>query len=90
MPAMPGTFWVPLRRSRSWPPPRARGSIVTPSRTTSTPPPCGPPNLWAETVMRSAGRQTSATFVPGGHLVFAIVAEFDPIKKVWLDAVNPR
>lgn len=35
-------------------------------------------------------RQTSATFVPGGHLVFAIVAEFDPVKKVWRDAINPR
>ena len=35
-------------------------------------------------------RQTSAQFVPGGHLVFAIVAEFDPIKKIWKDAINPR
>lgn len=35
-------------------------------------------------------RQTSAAFVPAGHLVFAIVAEFDPVKKVWRDAVNPR
>jgi hypothetical protein len=35
-------------------------------------------------------RQTSATFVPSGHLVFAIVAEFDPKTKQWHDAVNPR
>lgn len=35
-------------------------------------------------------RQTSAQFVPGGHLVFAIVAEFDPHKKLWHDAINPR
>jgi hypothetical protein len=35
-------------------------------------------------------RQTSAAFVPGGHIVFAIVAEYDPVKKVWHEAVNPR
>lgn len=35
-------------------------------------------------------RQTSATFVPGGHLVFAIVAEFDPKTKQWREATNPR
>jgi hypothetical protein len=35
-------------------------------------------------------RQTSAAFVPAGHLVFAIVAEFDPKAKTWRDAVNPR
>lgn len=35
-------------------------------------------------------RQTSAVFVPAGHLVFAIVAEFDPKTKQWHDAVNPR
>jgi hypothetical protein len=35
-------------------------------------------------------RQTSAQFIPGGHLVFAIVAEFDAVKKIWHDAVNPR
>ena len=34
-------------------------------------------------------RQTSAAFVPGGHIVFAIVAEFDPIAKRWLEARNP-
>jgi hypothetical protein len=35
-------------------------------------------------------RQTSAAFVPGGHLVFAIIAEFDAKTKQWRDAVNPR
>jgi hypothetical protein len=35
-------------------------------------------------------RQTSATFVPSGHLVFAIVAEFDAGAKSWRDAINPR
>ncbi|MES2953666.1 MAG: hypothetical protein V4674_03870 [Patescibacteria group bacterium] len=34
-------------------------------------------------------RQTSAQFVPEGHLVFAIVAEFDPEMKEWLHAENP-
>ena len=35
-------------------------------------------------------RQTSATFVPGGHLEFALVAEFDPKTQKWRDADNPR
>jgi hypothetical protein len=35
-------------------------------------------------------RQTSCAFVPGGHLAFAIIAEFDPRAKTWKDAVNPR
>ncbi|MEZ0230176.1 MAG: hypothetical protein ACAI25_16255 [Planctomycetota bacterium] len=34
-------------------------------------------------------RQTSASFVPGGHIVFTIVAEFDPLRKSWLEAKNP-
>ena len=34
-------------------------------------------------------RQTSAPFIPKGHLVFAIVAEFDPLAKRWRDAKNP-
>ncbi len=34
-------------------------------------------------------RQTSALFVPNGHLVFAIVAEFNPVRKEWLEARNP-
>ena len=35
-------------------------------------------------------RQTSAAWVPGGHIVFAIVAPFDPRSKSWLAARNPR
>jgi hypothetical protein len=35
-------------------------------------------------------RETSADFVPGGHIVFAIVAEFDASRGVFLGAVNPR
>lgn len=34
-------------------------------------------------------RQTSAPFVPDGSLVFAIVAEFDPVRKRWKRARNP-
>jgi hypothetical protein len=35
-------------------------------------------------------RQTSAPWIPGGHLVFAIVAEYDAVKKAWHEARNPR
>ncbi len=59
--AMPATFWVPLRRPRSWPPPSDRGERSTPSRTTSTPTPLGPPNLWPLIVTRSATEARSAT-----------------------------
>src|SRR5262249_36811643 len=34
-------------------------------------------------------RETSASFVPDGHLVFAVVAAFDPVKKRWRGAQNP-
>lgn len=34
-------------------------------------------------------RETSAPFVPYGHIVFAIVAEYDKVKKEWLEARNP-
>lgn len=35
-------------------------------------------------------RSTSAEWIPPGHIVYCIVAEFDPIKKDWFpDAVNP-
>ncbi len=34
-------------------------------------------------------RETSAGWLPAGHIVFSIVAEFDPIKKAWKDAINP-
>jgi hypothetical protein len=35
-------------------------------------------------------RQTSASFVPSGHTVFAIVAEFDPWTQRWHEAENPK
>ena len=35
-------------------------------------------------------RQTSAPWIPGGHIVFAIVAGFDPKTKTWQHAANPR
>ena len=56
---MPATLWVPLRRSRSWPPPTISGSIAVPSRTTRTPTPFGPPNLWALSDSRSTCGHTS-------------------------------
>jgi hypothetical protein len=34
-------------------------------------------------------RETSAVFVPEGHLVFAIVAEYDPVRKRFKAARNP-
>ena len=55
---IPGTLCVPLRRSRSCPPPTSSGSMVTPLRTTSTPTPLGPPNLWALSDIRSTCGQS--------------------------------
>jgi hypothetical protein len=34
-------------------------------------------------------RQTSAAFIPCGHLVFAIIAEFDVKNAAWRSAENP-
>lgn len=34
-------------------------------------------------------RETSCPWIPTGHIVFALVAEFDPCRKDWKDAVNP-
>ena len=34
-------------------------------------------------------RETSAAWVPDGHIVFAIVAEYDPVRKRWHRARNP-
>lgn len=34
-------------------------------------------------------RETSASFIPEGNIVFAIVAEFDPTKGEWKHANNP-
>ena len=60
MAAIPATFWVPLRRSRSWPPPWMRGARGTPVRVTRAPIPLGPPNLWALMATRSTARHCSA------------------------------
>jgi hypothetical protein len=35
-------------------------------------------------------RETSASFIPAGHIAFAIVAEFDAAKNGWQHAENPR
>ena len=50
---IPAVFWVPLRRSRSWPPPMISASTFGPPRSTRTPTPFGPPNLWALSESRS-------------------------------------
>lgn len=34
-------------------------------------------------------RDTTAPWVPPGHIVFALVAEFDPYRKAWNESVNP-
>lgn len=34
-------------------------------------------------------RETSAKFIPSGHILFSIVAVFNTIKKEWEDAENP-
>lgn len=34
-------------------------------------------------------RETSAQWLPKGHIVFAIVAEFDPVEQDWKEANNP-
>ena len=44
-PTAPATSWVPLRRSRSWPPPNVSGRSRVPSRTTRTPDPLRAPEL---------------------------------------------
>ena len=62
----PATLCVPLRRSRSCPPPTSIGANAAPPRATSTPTPFGPPNLCADSDSRStcgviarAGRASS-------------------------------
>ena len=35
-------------------------------------------------------RETSASFVPTGHIVFAIVAAWDVTRQEWREAENPR
>ena len=56
---MPPTLCVPLRRSRSWPPPTISGSISRPIRCIVTPMPFGPPNLCADTVNTSTSFEIS-------------------------------
>lgn len=34
-------------------------------------------------------RETSAVWLPVGHIVFSIIAEFNPRMKEWEDAINP-
>lgn len=34
-------------------------------------------------------RETSVQWIPTGHIVFAIVAEFDSVNGEWKDATNP-
>ena len=57
--AMPAVFCVPLRRSRSCPPPMISGSTFGPPRSIRTPTPLGPPNLWALSDIRSTCGVTS-------------------------------
>ena len=33
--------------------------------------------------------QTSAPFIPKGHVVYAMVAQYDPLRKAWNSAKNP-
>lgn len=45
-----------------------------------------------ETVKEGVGlilRETSARWIPNGHIVYAIVTEWDREKKIWLPANNP-
>ncbi len=60
-PTAPATSCVPLRRSRSCPPPSCWASSATPARTTSAPVPTGPPHLCEASVTRSAGAAASRT-----------------------------
>jgi hypothetical protein len=34
-------------------------------------------------------RETSAAWIPSGHIVFSIITIFDPFKKIWNNAINP-
>lgn len=34
-------------------------------------------------------RETSASWIPAGHIVFSIIAEFNPHLKIWEKAINP-
>ena len=56
---IPPTLWVPLRRSRSCPPPTISGSISKPIRCIVTPIPFGPPNLCADNDITSTSFEIS-------------------------------
>ena len=56
---MPATLCVPLRRSRSCPPPNISGSRFFPALITVIPTPFGPPNLCAESESASTSGVTS-------------------------------
>jgi len=60
MATIPATLCVPLRRSRSWPPPIRRGSTDVAPRTKRAPTPFGPPNLCADTATRSKSAVAAA------------------------------
>ena len=64
-PTAPATSWVPLRRSRSCPPPYWRGSRTTRPATASAPTPTGPPTLCALSDTRSAPAVASARSIHG-------------------------
>ena len=61
-PTMPGTFNVPARRPRSWPPPTICGSssILDARRTYNAPTPFGPYNLCALNEARSTSRAATS------------------------------
>ena len=72
MPAMPGTFSVPPRRSRSCGPPITCGATRTPLRTQSAPMPFGPWNLCAAKLARSTGIERSSQGMRPTHCVASV------------------
>ncbi len=64
----PATFWVPLRRSRSWPPPTSCGWSGTPSRTTRAPTPFGPAALVRRQRHEVRGRRVGGDVEPRQRL----------------------
>ena len=60
-PAIAGGSMVPLRMSRSWPPPCTSGVTSSSRRTTSAPTPKGPPTLWPVRVSASTPERANAT-----------------------------
>ena len=60
-PTMPGTFSVPERRRRSWPPPCRMGCRRVPRFTYSAPMPLGPYSLWPERLSMSTPSSATST-----------------------------